>query len=229
MERRKRGYNRVVSKQRDYRLFAIACEGSVRERDYFECFEVLSSRISVDLIADVDENGNVVVSRNSSPEHVLRRAQEYAENTDLIDGDQMWIVIDVDRWPEEQLSILAQECYAKGWNLAISNPCFEVWLCYHMEKDIPDGGEEKDSAYFKVHLSQLTAEGYTPEVYSPLAFNAAEVAKIKDLNPALRIPPYKVTRVYRLMEQMRNFSSVSELESFINSAKFGRLSRKRRW
>ena len=145
MERKKRGYKRLVEKKRDYRLFAIACEGSVRERDYFECFEVLSSRISVDLIADVDEDGNVVVSHNSSPDHVLQRAQVYANNTDLIDGDQMWIVVDVDRWPEEQLSILAQECYSRGWNLAISNPCFEVWLCYHMEEDIPDGGEIKDS------------------------------------------------------------------------------------
>jgi len=219
MERKKRGYKRLVEKKRDYRLFAIACEGSVRERDYFECFEVLSSRISVDLIADVDEDGNVVVSHNSSPDHVLQRAQVYANNTDLIDGDQMWIVVDVDRWPEEQLSILAQECYSRGWNLAISNPCFEVWLCYHMEEDIPDGGEIKDSGYFKNHLSLLTIEGYSPEVYSPLAFNAIEVAKAKDTNPGMRIPPYKVTHVYRLMEQMKNFSSKSELELFIRTGR----------
>lgn len=219
MERKKRGYKRLVEKKRDYRLFAIACEGSVRERDYFECFEVLSSRISVDLIADVDEDGNVVVSHNSSPDHVLQRAQVYANNTDLIDGDQMWIVVDVDRWPEEQLSILAQECYSRGWNLAISNPCFEVWLCYHMEEDIPDGGEIKDSGYFKNHLSLLTIEGYSPEVYSPLAFNAIEVAKAKDTNPGMRIPPYKVTHVYRLMEQMKNFSSKSELELFARGGK----------
>lgn len=219
MERKKRGYKRLVEKKRDYRLFAIACEGSVRERDYFECFEVLSSRISVDLIADVDEDGNVVVSHNSSPDHVLQRAQVYANNTDLIDGDQMWIVVDVDRWPEEQLSILAQECYSRGWNLAISNPCFEVWLCYHMEEDIPDGGEIKDSGYFKNHLSLLTIEGYSPEVYSPLAFNAIEVAKAKDTNPGMRIPLYKVTHVYRLMEQMKNFSSKSELELFIRTGR----------
>lgn len=219
MERKKRGYKRLVEKKRDYRLFAIACEGSVRERDYFECFEVLSSRISVDLIADVDEDGNVVVSHNSSPDHVLQRAQVYANNTDLIDGDQMWIVVDVDRWPEEQLSILAQECYSRGWNLAISNPCFEVWLCYHMEEDIPDGGEIKDSGYFKNHLSLLTIEGYSPEVYSPLAFSAIEVAKAKDTNPGMRIPPYKVTHVYRLMEQMKNFSSKSELELFIRKGR----------
>ena len=215
MERKKRGYKRLVEKKRDYRLFAIACEGSVRERDYFECFEVLSSRISVDLIADVDEEGNVVVTHNSSPEHVLQRAQIYADNTDLVDGDQMWIVVDVDRWPNEHLSVLAQECHSRGWNLAVSNPCFEVWLCYHMEDDIPDGGEVKDSAYFKNHLSLLTIEGYSPEVYSPLAFKAMNVARVKDGNPALRIPPYKVTHVYRLMEQMEQFTSIEVIPACI--------------
>lgn len=214
MVRRKRGYKRMVDKKRDYRLFAIACEGSVRERDYFECFEVLSTRISVDLISDIDESGNAVVSSMSSPEHVLNRAQAYADSTDLISGDQMWIVVDVDRWPEEQLSELAQKCYSRGWNLAISNPCFEVWLCYHMETDIPDGGKERDSAYFKNHLSTLTIEGYSPAVYAPLAFTAAENAKCKDMLPARRIPSYKVTHVYRLVERLSQYTSKQELDRF---------------
>lgn len=88
-----------------------------------------------------------------------------------------------------------------------------------MEDDIPDGGEIKDSVYFKNHLSLLTIEGYSPQVYSPLAFNAIEVAKAKDTNPDMRIPPYKATHVYRLMEQMKNFSSKSELELFTRGLK----------
>lgn len=65
MPRKKRGYEREISKKRDYHLFAIACEGSVRERDYFQSFERLSSRITVDLINDLDENGDPVVTTNS--------------------------------------------------------------------------------------------------------------------------------------------------------------------
>ena len=219
MERKKRGYKRMVNKKRDYRLFAIACEGSVRERDYFERFEVLSTRITVDLISDVDEYGNVVISSKSSPEHVLNRAQVYADNTNLVSGDQMWIVVDVDRWPEEQLSVLAQECYSRGWNLAVSNPCFEVWLCYHMETDISDEGRERDSAFFKNHLSTLTIEGYSPDVYAQLAFVAAENARSKDLDPMLRIPPYKVTHVYRLMDQLQQYTSKQEIELFVKGGK----------
>ena len=209
----------MVDKKRDYRLFAIACEGSVRERDYFERFEVLSTRISVDLISDVDEYGNIVISSKSSPEHVLNRAQVYANNTNLVSGDQMWIVVDVDRWPDEQLSVLAQECYSRGWNLAVSNPCFEVWLCYHMETVIPDENKERESAFFKSHLSTLTIEGYSPDVYAPLAFVAAENARAKDLDPMLRIPPYKVTHVYRLMDELQQYTSKQEIELFVNGCK----------
>ena len=209
----------MVDKKRDYRLFAIACEGSVRERDYFERFEVLSTRISVDLISDIDEYGNIVISSKSSPEHVLNRAQVYANNTNLVSGDQMWIVVDVDRWPDEQLSVLAQECYSRGWNLAVSNPCFEVWLCYHMETDIPDENMERESAFFKSHLSTLTIEGYSPDVYAPLAFVAAENARAKDLDPMLRIPPYKVTHVYRLMDELQQYTSKHEIELFVNGGK----------
>lgn len=215
MERKKRGYERLVTKKRDYRLFAIACEGSVREIEYFEKFEVLSSRISVDLIGEIDEEGNIINSRNSSPDHVLDRASKYYETAGLTDDDELWLVLDVDRWPKKDLSHLYQESFSKGWHVAISNPCFEVWLCYHMEKDIPDRGIHMQSKYFKAHLHTLTSGGYSPEIYVPLAFDAIENAKDKDIDPDSRIPDYKVTHVYRLMENMRNYTSKSELDKFI--------------
>lgn len=43
MPRPKRGYKRSIPTQelaRDYKLFAIACEGSVREREYFQYFNI---------------------------------------------------------------------------------------------------------------------------------------------------------------------------------------------
>ena len=50
--RKKRGYSRDVPQElvRDYRLFAIACEGGKREPDYFKLFEHFSKRVKVDVI-----------------------------------------------------------------------------------------------------------------------------------------------------------------------------------
>lgn len=54
MIRKKRGYKRETRKDllRDYKLFAIACEGGKREPQYFQLFEFLSTRIKVDIIED---------------------------------------------------------------------------------------------------------------------------------------------------------------------------------
>ena len=65
----------------------------------------------------------------------------------------------------------------------------------------------------------MTIEGYSPDVYAPLAFVAAENARAKDIDPMLRIPPYKVTHVYRLMDQLQQYTSKQEIELFVNGGK----------
>ena len=80
MGRIKRGYVREIPDdelKRDYRLFAIACEGSKREREYFQQLEGISRRVIVEYIKDEEYEKDPP----SSPQHVLRRALEYAEKT----------------------------------------------------------------------------------------------------------------------------------------------------
>ena len=76
MGRIKRGYVREIPSdelKRDYRLFAIACEGSKREKEYFQQLEGISSRVVVEYIEDQEYEKDPP----SSPLHVLRRAIEY--------------------------------------------------------------------------------------------------------------------------------------------------------
>lgn len=214
MTRKKRPYHREEGKKRDYHLFAIACEGSVRERDYFAEFGQLSSRVVVRLLSDTDEEGQEVLSTNSSPEHVMERARVYSESIELGEGDHLWLVLDVDRWKEKQLSDLCATAYTRDWMVAISNPCFEVWLCYHFEDAIDDGGETRNSAWFKHHLSTRREGGYNAKIDARKAFKAAAIARAKDLNPAMRIPPYKVTQVYRLIEAMLSCCSKADILCF---------------
>ena len=97
MGRIKRGYVREIPDdelKRDYRLFAIACEGSKREREYFQQLEGISRRVIVEYIKDEEYEKDPP----SSPQHVLRRALEYAEKVDLNDEDSVWLVMDIDRW-----------------------------------------------------------------------------------------------------------------------------------
>jgi hypothetical protein len=50
----------------------------------------------------------------SAPRHVLARLDAFASRYRMVDGlDELWLVIDVDRWPEQQLSEVAQQCVQK--------------------------------------------------------------------------------------------------------------------
>ncbi len=43
-------------------------------------------------------------------------------------------MIDRDKqsWTVEEIAEVAQVCYQKGYYLAVSNPCFELWLLLHL-------------------------------------------------------------------------------------------------
>lgn len=129
MGRIKRGYVREIPDdelKRDYRLFAIACEGSKREREYFQQLEGISRRVIVEYIKDEEYEKDPP----SSPQHVLRRALEYAEKVDLNDEDSVWLVMDVDRWGGKALNEVHDECSRRqNWHIVLSNPCFEVYGC----------------------------------------------------------------------------------------------------
>ena len=48
-------------------------------------------------------------------------------------NDELCLVIDRDKqsWTEATISEVAQFCHAKQYILALSNPCFELWLLIH--------------------------------------------------------------------------------------------------
>jgi len=100
-----RGYIREVpqEKVRDYSLFAIATEGTEREPDYFRLFDGID-RIKVDIIEPEtsDDEDASEKRKASSPSKVLEKVKAYISKNQLSaeDGDSLWCVIDVDRWPQ---------------------------------------------------------------------------------------------------------------------------------
>jgi len=74
----------------------------------------MSKKIKVDVIEDVVtdeelERKHKLVHR-SSPKWVLDRAVAYIEKEGLVDEDDLWFVIDTDRWEEDQIRNLAEYC-----------------------------------------------------------------------------------------------------------------------
>ncbi len=218
--RKKRGYKREnFQKKRDYKLFAISCEGGEREPEYFELLENLSSRITIDIIEEIvpDAEMSKTHQTKSAPRWVLDRAMKYIERENLLDEDELWFVIDVDKWDKKQLIEIANYCKEKkNWHIALSNPCFEVWLAFHKTTVIPKQFVEK-SKNMKIFLNNLTKSGYNKENYILQIKQAVENAKNADSDENSFFPKKGETKVYLLIEALMEYVGENDFNKFIDN------------
>jgi len=146
---------------RDANLCIIYCEGSKREPQYFTYFKGLSSRIILEVV-DAEPEGD------NSPMGLYRRACSDIEGSGLDspakyevgEDDQVWFVIDTDTWGSH-IPQLRLGCEKKtNWNVAQSNPCFEVWLYYHLFGEDAASFELADCSEWKDHVNKLIPGGF---------------------------------------------------------------------
>ena len=104
--------------QRDARRFVVAVEGDNKEPRYLEPLQRYGVRIEV-----------LPPEGHSSPQAVLQKLQEYRASPKWLEGDELWLMVDTDRWPN--LPEIRQEAERLGYGMAVSNPCFELWLWLH--------------------------------------------------------------------------------------------------
>ena len=123
--RKKRPLKRTENQVRDASLVVIASEDRYAVRQYFEFFR--STRIQF-LVLETNDG-------LSSPQHVLDRLTGYINDYQIGDGDQLWLVLDTDHWIDAghiaNLTEVIRECKQKDIRVAISNPCFDLWLLLH--------------------------------------------------------------------------------------------------
>jgi hypothetical protein len=123
--RKKRPLDRSTNVVRDANLIVIASEDMYAVRQYFDFFR--STRIQFKVLETDDGK--------SAPEHVLGRIDEYMKEYEIGKGDEFWLVLDCDHWVNKghikNLIQVIQECRQKGILIALSNPCFELWLLLH--------------------------------------------------------------------------------------------------
>jgi|SRR5690554_3820545 len=214
--RKKRGYNRDTPKEllRDYKLFAIACEGSKREPEYFNLFRYMSPKIKVDIIEDyASKNSNL----KSAPKWVLERALCYIEKEGLNNDDDLWFVMDIDRWKTEQLREINDLCSQnENWHIVLSNPCFEVWLYFHKKEKI-SFSVPITCQMLKKEISKIEKGGYHPQKILPYLKDAIKNAKQNDTNKNFFIPNINETKVYELGEALLTKIGDSDFNNFISN------------
>ena len=203
---------------RDARLIIIASEGKDTERIYFKALakEYTNPRVHVHILERSEAEQN-----NSSPEHVLKQLNDYKEQYALEADDELWLVVDKDRWTDAMLSRVATECAQDEYmHMALSNPCIELWLLLHLvdisilthEEHLQWLENRRKSKntdpYLKVRLRQEMGSyhesAYDAQMLIVNVEMAIERARTLDKNHADRWPQTLGTRVYLLAESVMN-------------------------
>lgn len=189
--RRSRPLDRVVAHLRDTRLLIVAAEGRETERQYFAMFR--STRVQVKVLS-ADDN-------RSAPEHVLERLRQFRDEYQLGEGDTLWLMLDVDRWGDKKLAAIAQEATTCGFGLAVSRPCFEVWLLFHFAEQVPDAVKcaEVESALREAMGGTYSKTRLEEARFRPFIHAAADRAQSADPSPQGRWPNGPGSHVYRIV------------------------------
>ena len=115
------------------KFYVLAYEGNVSEKKYFEDLrlsEYFNDSGAIETIAL--KKGKTDSSSPLSVKALLARAKmEY----NFRPTDEFWLIIDRDQWEtihKINLEALYQDCQKeRNFHIALSNPCFEMWLILH--------------------------------------------------------------------------------------------------
>ena len=141
--------------KRDDRRFVVATEDTYAPEQYFKAFRL--NRVSVHIVPTID-------GRSSARDVVARLKEVQAEglrNNEVLSEDQFWVVLDTDHWSQGQhvvaFSQAIKEAREAGFHVAVTNPCFELWLLLH----VADAPVPVESAEQLVKALQVACGGYS--------------------------------------------------------------------
>lgn len=161
----------------------------------------------------------------SAPEHTLEMLNKYRDEYQIGENDELWLVIDVDKWGDQKLSQIAAAALQKDVSLAISNPDIELWFLLHVAL-LQEYSEEQLSGLFtnkkersgkkrtaleraivnktgSYNKGNLNVDDFLPHVNQ-----AIDQAKKLDVNRDERWPLRLGTHVYRLAESILSSKSM---------------------
>lgn len=200
---------------RSARLVVIAAEGRDTENIYFEAVKrhLKASNVHVEILHREDNN--------SSPENVYRQISDFKKEYNIEQDDELWIVVDRDRWTAKLMAGIARLCkQSQNLRFSVSNPCFELWLLLHFD-DVSTYKQEdlakiaanrKSSRWGSSFLKQQIRErmgsyqesNYDADSLMGQADTAITRAEVLDIVPTDRWPQSVGTRVYLLMKSIMN-------------------------
>jgi len=191
-------------------LILVVCEGKVTEREYVEEFRLAhgATTVRVHVHAPGGDPRTLVETAITMRDEAVRRAKR--ERDLNLAYDEVWCVFDVD----EHARLEAARTLARdgGIFLAVSNPCFELWLLLHFAGQSAHLERKRAGDLLKKHLPAYDkhvrfedlAPGYGDAVRRAEALDHRHTEMgAEGANPS--------TGMYRLTERIRQFGRNARL------------------
>ncbi len=197
--KKKRPLSREEKTYADDRLIIVACEDRYAPAQYFDLLP--NQRIKVKTLATEDGRSN--------PQAIFDRLTAYKDEFDLHEFDQLWLALDTDHWAsgnhKKTLANVLKVCQQQGIRVAMSNPCFDLWLLLHQT----DIGQEEALASaadvaqrFREARNEFNKRRLDPTHYTASSIvEAVKRAMRLDVAPEDWFPEAPCTRIYLIVEQ----------------------------
>jgi hypothetical protein len=190
----RRKFKRPLGLRRYRKIFVVATEGAKTEPLYFNMFNNDNTVIHVKCLKGAKQN---------SPGQVLKLMKDYLQANRLKDGDEAWLIVDQDQWPEDQLIQLHEWSQTNScYGLAVSNPKFEYWLLLHFEDGTGITNSRQCTDRLKRYLPHFEKSHVEEDKLRTRIHDAIRRAKLKDRPPCTDWPRNTGTTVYRLVEKL---------------------------
>lgn len=204
---RNRAFTREPSRVGQAKSFYIFCEGVKREKQYFQYFREMDSRVNVEVYPLTAEEDN-------SPKGLLEIAKvcmlgtaETSPKYDYQKGDEVWLIFDTDpdklATRQPQINAIRDFCRqqtTQTWLAAESNPCFEVWLYYHKQTKLINFDHQDLCKAWKAQLTALMG-GFNSQKHPIYIIEAAQNAA-KNFTKQNAQPNVGSTEVYLLANKL---------------------------
>ena len=212
LQRKARPLTRNGNTLRDDRLFIIACDDTYAPDQYFNFFRL--PRVQIKVIPT--EN------HTSHAEHVLARLKSFEREED----DELWMLLDTDHCTKgthlKGFKNALRNAKKAGVKVALSTPCFELWLLLHHLEEAAvasvTNASDTEAAL------QLVLGGYDKtrlnQAHFPVSSIAAaceRAARLDQPTQGASIPATNTSRVYLLWQAIAAKALPSQLPEELRS------------
>ena len=189
----------------------VCCEGEVTEPSYLSGLkgELRIRLVHIEVVPSGSNPKTLVDYAVEKKQEAERKARR--EKDDNLKYDEVWCVFDVNA--HEHIPDAKQKAGANKINLAISNPCFELWLLLHFQDQ---------RSHIERHQVQSACRGHMPGFDKEVPFEAVFPHHQEAVGRAVALDDWQhnqgrpggnpSTGVHRLTERIRELGREEQLK-----------------